>query len=84
MADNIRGIFVGLPSEEIIEIRNKAISLFKQGKTIMSYGDGVTQASKQFVMPPADVLAECRYALDKLNGTRVRGLFNNYNRTFDK
>lgn len=84
MADNIRGIFVGLPREEILEIRAKALSFFKQGKTLMSYGDGVTQASKQFAMPPADVLSECRYALDKLDGHRVRGIYTNYNRQFDK
>ena len=74
------GIFVGLPRATIEKMRDKAVELILQGKTIMSYGDGVNNASKQFAMPPKEVLQECRYALDKLDGKKVRGLWTNYGR----
>ena len=62
-------------------MRDKAVELILQGKTIMSYGDGVNNASKQFSMPPKDILHECQYALNKLDGTNVRGLWTNYGRS---
>ena len=73
------GIFVGLPRETLEALRDKAVALMLEGKTIMSYGDGSTNASKQFTMPPKDMLQEANYALLRLNG-RVRTLYTNYNR----
>lgn len=81
--DPARGIFVGLPREDILEIQKKAVTFFKEGKVLMSYGDGVSQGSRQFALPPAEVLLECRYALERLDG-RVRSLTTNYNRQVDK
>lgn len=75
------GIFVGLPRETIEKLRERAVELILQGKTIMSYGDGVNNASKQFAMPPKEILHECQYALDKLDGKNVRGLWTNYGRS---
>lgn len=75
------GIFVGLPREIIEKMRDRAVELILQGKTIMSYGDGVNNASKQFSMPPKEILHECQYALNKLDGTKVRGLWTNYGRS---
>jgi hypothetical protein len=49
----------------------------------MSYGDGSTSASKQFAMPPAQMLQEANYALQRLDG-RTRGLYTNYNRLVDR
>lgn len=77
------GIFVGLDRETLIGIRERAVSLILEGKTIMNYGDGNTNASKQFAMPPKEMLAEAKYALEKMDG-RVRGLWTNYNRYVDR
>jgi hypothetical protein len=74
------GIFVGLPRETIEKIRDRAVALIIEGKTIMSYGDGVNNSSKAFAMPPKEMLHECQYALDKLDGKILRGLWTNYNR----
>lgn len=74
------GIFVGLPRATIEKLQERAVELILQGKTIMSYGDGVNNASKQFAMPPKEILHECQYALDKLDGKLVRGLWTNYGR----
>jgi hypothetical protein len=73
------GIFVGLPRKTLEDLRDKAVALMLEGKTIMSYGDGSTNASKQFAMPPKDMLQEANYALLRLDG-RVRTLYTNYNR----
>jgi hypothetical protein len=74
------GIFVNLPRKTLEDIRDKAVALILEGKTIMSYGDGSTNASKQFAMPPKEMLQEANYALLKLDG-RVRTLYTNYNRS---
>jgi hypothetical protein len=77
------GLFVGLPRETIEAIRDKAVALILEGKTIMSYADGSTNASKQFSMPPQQMLQEANYALQRLDG-RTRGLYTNYNRLVDR
>jgi hypothetical protein len=62
------GIFIGLSESDILAIRDKAVAMLKEGKTILSYspGDG-SSVSKQFVMPVKEVLAECRMALQQLD-----------------
>jgi hypothetical protein len=77
------GLFVGLPRETVEAIRDKAVALILEGKTIMSYGDGATNASKQFALPPQQMLKEANYALQRLDG-RVRALYTNYNRLVDR
>lgn len=77
------GLFVGLPKATIEAIRDKAVALILEGKTIMSYGDGSTNASKQFSLPPERMLQEANYALLRLEG-RTRGLYTNYNRLVDR
>jgi hypothetical protein len=77
------GLFVGLPKVTIEAIRDKAVTLILEGKTIMSYGDGSTNASKQFALPPQQMLQEANYALLRLEG-RTRGLYTNYNRLVDR
>jgi hypothetical protein len=78
------GIFVGLPRATVEAIRDKAVALILEGKAIMSYGDGSTSASKQFSMPPTQMLQEANYALLRLDGGRTRGLYTNYNRLIDR
>jgi hypothetical protein len=77
------GIFVGLKREQIEAIRDEAVNLITQGRNIMSYGEGATNAAKQYAMPPKEMLAEALYALRRLDG-RVRGLYTNYNRIVDR
>lgn len=68
------GIFIGLTESDILAIRDKAVAMLKEGKTIMSYSDSGTNVSKQFTMPVKEVLAECKMALQQLDpatyGTR--------------
>jgi len=61
------GIFIGLSESDILAIRDKAVSMLKEGKTIMSYSDSGTNVNKQFVMPVKEVLAECKMALQALD-----------------
>lgn len=61
------GIFIGLAESDILAIRDKAVAMLKEGKTIMSYSDTGTSVSKQFTMPVKEVLAECKMALQQLD-----------------
>jgi hypothetical protein len=61
------GIFIGLSESELLAIRAKAVAMITEGKTIMSYSDTGTSVSKQFAMPPKEVLMEVRHALQLLN-----------------
>lgn len=63
-----KGIFIGLSESELLAIRAKAVALITEGKTTMSYsaGDG-SSFSKSFAMPPQDMLAEARHALQLLD-----------------
>jgi len=61
------GIFVGLTESDILAIRDKAIAMFKEGKTIMSYSDSGSNVNKSFVLAPKEVLSECQMALSLLD-----------------
>jgi len=61
------GIFIGLAESDILAIRDKAVAMLKEGKTIMSYSDSGTNVNKQFVMPVKDVMLECKMALQQLD-----------------
>ena len=77
------GIFIGLSESELLAIRSKAVSLITEGKTIMSYSDTGTSVSKQFSMPPKEVLMEVRHALQLLDpavyGKRTTVIRTNWN-----
>ncbi len=63
-----KGLFVtGFTVEEVKAIQDRAKAFLMEGKTVMSWGDNGTSASKQFAMPVRDVLEECAYALRKLD-----------------
>ena len=89
MPEGAKGIFVNIDPDPVqasiilSKLRTKALEMMLEGKTIMSWGDGVTQTSKQFTMPPEQVLLEVKYAEERLNG-RVRSLITNYNRQVDR
>lgn len=62
------GIFIGLPESDLLAIRAQAVADITSGRVITSYstGDG-SSVSKSFAMPPKEVLAEVRMALQTLN-----------------
>ena len=57
------GIFIGLTECELLAIRSKAVALITEGKTLISYSDSGSSASKSMVMPAKEMLAEAQYAL---------------------
>lgn len=63
-----RGLFVtGFTVAEVLAIQQRAKDLLLEGKTIMSWNDAETSASKQFVMEVGAVLEECAHALRVLD-----------------
>ncbi len=63
-----RGLLTtGFTVAEVLAIQRRAKDLLLEGKTIMNWNDADTSASKQFVMPVADVLDECAHALRVLD-----------------
>ena len=61
------GIFIGLTECELLDIKAKALALITEGKTLMSYSDSGSSASKQFSMPPKEMLSEAMFALSRLD-----------------
>jgi len=61
------GIFIGLTECELLDIKAKAVALITEGKTLMSYSDSGSSASKQFAMPPKEMLSEAMFALSRLD-----------------
>jgi len=57
------GIFVGLPESDLLAIRDSAVADIKTGRVITSYSATGTSVSKQYAMPPKEMLAEAQYAL---------------------
>ncbi len=72
-----QGLFTtGFTVDDVLAIQARAKAMVMEGKTIMSWSDSETNATKQFAMPPAQVLDECRYALRVLDpGTYGRQRF---------
>ena len=77
------GLFVKLPRKTVEKIRDNAVEAILEGRNIMSYADGATNASRQWALPPTQMLQEANYALLRMDG-RVRGLYTNYNRLVDR
>ncbi len=61
------GLFIGLTECELLDIKAKALSMITEGKTLMSYSDSGSSASKQFAMPPKEMLSEAMFALSRLD-----------------
>lgn len=57
------GIFIGLTEDQLLAIRDKAVAAITQGLNMTSYSDSGSSASKQWAMPPKEMLAEAQYAL---------------------
>ena len=63
-----QGLFTtGFSIAEIIQIQAKAKEMLLEGKTLMAWGDGGSQATKQFTMSVKEVLEECKFALQTLD-----------------
>lgn len=62
-----QGLFIGLTECELLEIKSKAVSLITDGKTLMSYSDSGSSATKQFALPPKEMLSEALFALSRLD-----------------
>jgi len=61
------GLFIGLTECELLDIKAKALAMIMEGKTLMSYSDSGSSASKQFAMPPKEMLSEAMFALSRLD-----------------
>ena len=61
------GIFIGLTEDELLAIKAKAVTLITEGKTLMSYSDSGSSATKQFAMSPKEMLNEAMFALSRLD-----------------
>jgi hypothetical protein len=81
-----QGIFLVLEIPDIEEIVATAVTLLKQGKTMMEYSDSGTSVTKEFPMTIQQTLLEARYALQvkdpqkygAIDKTRVINMLNNF------
>jgi hypothetical protein len=63
-----QGYFIGLTECELLDLKAKALSLIMDGKTLMSYADSGSSATKAFPgMTPKEVLNESMFALSRLD-----------------
>jgi hypothetical protein len=63
-----QGLFiVGFTVAEVLHIQTKAKEMLMEGKTLMSWADGGSNATRQFAMPVKEVLEECALALRSLD-----------------
>lgn len=63
----MQGLFIGLSEDELLAIKTKAVEMIMQGKVLMSYADSSSSATKQFALPPKEMLAEALGALSQLD-----------------
>jgi hypothetical protein len=81
-----QGIFLVLEISDIEDIVATAVTLLKQGKTMMEYSDSGTSVTKEFPMTIQTTLLEARYALQvkdpqrygAIDKTRVINMLNNF------
>jgi hypothetical protein len=63
-----QGYFIGLTECELLDLKAKALALIMEGKTLMSYADSGSSATKAFPgMTPKEVLNESMFALSRLD-----------------
>lgn len=74
----VQQLFFDLDAPTVTQIRDKAIDLILEGKTLMTWGTPGFNAGKQFVMHPNEMLAEANAALRFINGGRVTKTFPNF------
>ncbi len=62
-----QGLFIGLTECELLAIKERAVALITEGKTLMSYSDSGSSASRQMVLPAKEMLSEALFALSRLD-----------------
>jgi hypothetical protein len=82
------GIFIGLTEDELLAIKAKAVAMITEGKTLTSYSDSGSSATRSFVMPAREMLSEAMWALSKLDpltyGSRRSVISTNWNNPIDE
>lgn len=63
----MQGLFIGLSEDELLAIKAKAVSMIMEGKVLMSYADSSSSSTKQFALPPKEMLSEAMFALGQLD-----------------
>lgn len=59
-----RGLFItGFTISEVLAIQSRAKEFLIEGKTLMTWNEAGSSATKQFTMPMDQVLEECAHAL---------------------
>ena len=60
-----QGLFtVGFTVAEIVSIQSRAKQMLLEGKTLMSWGESGSTATKEFPMTVKETLEECAHALE--------------------
>ena len=63
-----RGLFItGFTVSEVLAIQQRAKEFLIEGKTLMTWNEAGSSATKQFTMPIDQVLEECAHALRVLD-----------------
>jgi hypothetical protein len=82
-----QGIFIGLTECELLDLKAKALALIMDGKTLMSYSDSGSSATKQFALPPKEMLNEAMFALSRLDpkkyGRRITMVHSRWDNRLD-
>jgi hypothetical protein len=79
----MQGLFIGLSEDELLAIKAKAVSMIMEGKVLMSYADSSSSSTKQFALPPKEMLAEALGALSQLDPQRYGRRRNVINTRYD-
>jgi len=58
---------VGFTIAEVLSIQSRAKQMLLEGKTLMSWGESGSTATKQFPMTVKETLVECAHALRALD-----------------
>ena len=69
-----QGLFIGLTEDELLAIRAKAVAAIIQGLNVVSYSDSGSSVSKQWALPPKDMLANANEALYLLDPQQYANL----------
>ena len=81
------GLFIGLTECELLDIKAKAVALITEGKTLMSYSDSGSSATKQFSLPPKEMLNEAMFALSRLDpgkyGRRATMIYTRWDNRYE-
>lgn len=83
-----QGLFIGLTECELLDLKAKALALIMDGKTLMSYSDSGSSATKAFPgMTPKEVLNEALFGLSRLDpkkyGRRITMVHSRWDNRLD-